>query len=177
MDRDRGACDDDVAAVVARRQSPRFIANKFPRSREGGSAGVSQSAASDRSRSWVFRKSKSTGLVMNSAAPYSPARRRHLPENVPVGSEAQCFRAFRRARSDRGWQPQGSISGRLPVMKPPVGRSRSAVRVLPLNRPCRRDGEPALLVKGFGWRPIVAIPARSEGRRPKASQEGTRGPP
>jgi hypothetical protein len=28
-----------------------------------GSAGVSQSAASDRSRSWVFRKLKSTGLV------------------------------------------------------------------------------------------------------------------
>jgi len=41
-----------------------------------GSAGVSQSATSDRSRSWVFRKAKSTGLVMNSAAPYSPARRR-----------------------------------------------------------------------------------------------------
>src|SRR5262249_62123756 len=36
----------------------------------------SQSGASDRSRSWVFRRSKSTGLVMNSAAPYSPARRR-----------------------------------------------------------------------------------------------------
>src|SRR5205807_4571893 len=36
----------------------------------------SQSAASDRSRSWVFRKSKSTGLVMNSAAPYWLARRR-----------------------------------------------------------------------------------------------------
>jgi hypothetical protein len=35
-----------------------------------------QSAASDRSRSWVFSKSKSTGFVMNSAAPYSLARRR-----------------------------------------------------------------------------------------------------
>ena len=34
-DRDRGARDDDVAAVVARRQSPRFIANKFARCREG----------------------------------------------------------------------------------------------------------------------------------------------
>jgi hypothetical protein len=29
--------------------------------------------------------------------------------------------------------------------------------------------------KGFGCRPGVAIRARSEGRRPKASQEGTRG--
>src|SRR5205085_542105 len=34
-DRDRGARDDDVAAVVAHRQSPRFIANKFARCREG----------------------------------------------------------------------------------------------------------------------------------------------
>ena len=34
-DRDRSARDDDVAAVVARRQSPRFIANKFARCREG----------------------------------------------------------------------------------------------------------------------------------------------
>ena len=33
-DRDRGARDDDAAAVVAR-QSPRFIANKFARCREG----------------------------------------------------------------------------------------------------------------------------------------------
>ena len=33
------------------------------------------------------------------------------------------------------------------------------------------------LVKGFGCRPIVAIAAGSEGRRTKASQEGTRGPP
>src|SRR5215471_16400154 len=32
-DRDRGARDDDVEAVVARRQSPRFIANKFARCR------------------------------------------------------------------------------------------------------------------------------------------------
>ena len=33
------------------------------------------------------------------------------------------------------------------------------------------------LVKGFGWRLVVTIRARSEGRRPKASQEGTRGVP
>ncbi len=33
------------------------------------------------------------------------------------------------------------------------------------------------MVKGFGCRPVVAICGRSEGRRPKASQEGTRGPP
>jgi len=32
-------------------------------------------------------------------------------------------------------------------------------------------------VKGFGCRPVVTIRVRSEGRRPKASQEGTRGPP
>jgi hypothetical protein len=39
-------------------------------------AAIRQSAAANRSRSLVFTKSKSTGLVMNSAAPYSPARRR-----------------------------------------------------------------------------------------------------
>ena len=33
------------------------------------------------------------------------------------------------------------------------------------------------MVKGFGCRPIVTIAARSEGRGPKASQEGTRGAP
>src|SRR6516162_4545230 len=31
-------------------------------------------------------------------------------------------------------------------------------------------------MKGFGCRPVVAIPAGSEGRRPKPSQEGIRGP-
>jgi hypothetical protein len=35
----------------------------------------------------------------------------------------------------------------------------------------------AASVKGFGCRPVVAIRALSEGRRPKASQEGTSGPP
>ena len=33
------------------------------------------------------------------------------------------------------------------------------------------------VVKGFGCRPVVTIRVRSEGRRPKASQEGTGGPP
>jgi len=32
-------------------------------------------------------------------------------------------------------------------------------------------------VKGFGCRPGRTIRARSEGRRPKASEEGTREPP
>jgi hypothetical protein len=35
----------------------------------------------------------------------------------------------------------------------------------------------AAMVKGFGCRPVVIIRVRSEGRRPKASQEGTRRPP
>ena len=33
------------------------------------------------------------------------------------------------------------------------------------------------LVQGFGCRPVTALRVRSEGRRPKALQEGTRGPP
>ena len=52
-DRDRGARDDDVAAVVARRQSPRFIANKFAR------------AAKDcaLSLTWSGRATENAGLL------------------------------------------------------------------------------------------------------------------
>src|SRR5271167_517971 len=42
---------------------------------------------------------------------------------------------------------------------------------------CPDRGTTAAVVKGFGCRPVVTIRARSEGRRPKAPQEGTRGPP
>jgi hypothetical protein len=33
----------------------------------------------------------------------------------------------------------------------------------------------AVYVKGFGCRPVVDLCSRAEGRRPKASEEGTRG--
>ena len=51
--RDRGARDDDVAAVVARGQSPRFIANKFAR------------AAKDcaLSLTWSGRATENAGLL------------------------------------------------------------------------------------------------------------------
>src|SRR5262249_59333880 len=52
-DRDRGARDDDVAAVVARRQSPRFIANKLARCREGLSLSLT----------WSGRAAENAGLL------------------------------------------------------------------------------------------------------------------
>jgi hypothetical protein len=35
--------------------------------------------------------------------------------------------------------------------------------------------EESVFVKGFGYRPVVEACSRAEGRRPKASEEGTRG--
>jgi len=47
------------------------------------------------------------------------------------------------------------------------------------SRPCTRlspsAGSAAVHVKGFGCRPIRGLSAGTEGRRPKASREGTRG--
>jgi hypothetical protein len=48
---------------------------------------------------------------------------------------------------------------------------------MPHKRPSPRGVVASGSVKGFGCRPVVTLRVRSEGRRPKASQEGIRGPP
>jgi hypothetical protein len=78
---------------------------------------------------------------------------------------------FREPRRDLVAAGRARIAPAKNMADPAPWRThRTSTLVLPLH--------PATAsVKGFGCRPVAAIRGGSEGRRPKASQEGTRGPP
>jgi hypothetical protein len=78
------------------------------------------------------------------------------------------------------WQarPRVAISRSRSTMRS-ASRSRSSfersLRCGPTGRGPQRPDARSAVAKGFGCRPVGKLSARTEGRRPKACKEGTRG--
>jgi len=113
-DRDRGARDDDVAAVVARRQSPRFIANS------------SQGAAKDcaLSLTWSGRAAENAGLL----------KRQHRSRSQRAISRRRPCRKRRLSAHVTRWR----VSRRRSSYRTPSRRSTSAAGTRAPLRPLPR---------------------------------------